>query len=1015
MAAWIAGLSFWAHAADPVDVAPWGQPLDGGAVGVIWEDPRELHQVVVKFRTPLAATNQIKLEYWGSRWPEQHLSKDAEPGGGSVGWMELGNWFENGWRVADAEAKTEGSKITFTFQPVNAKEFPNLKDYPAAFRTTLKIRISGSAPLPTVEFLQAFTDSSWSEQAVKLAWQKPPSGRPALEAFNGLVEGLDGVTTRIWKARLMVAANKDPNTFDRTLITVRWAREAFTFLADDLAQGPIFLPHLGVVVLPGDDERDYDLVAREIKSLGEQTLYDRVAAMPEQTWKAAWSGMPPKKRPIYFPLGLDGGRQRFRLDPDGGVGFRSNDGFLQARPGIDTPRLALEKGPVHISFGLPDRPSDRTLVDGALPLCRSSWERDGLKIEQTALVTLLEGMRGEGPPPPGDAPTVFLARFVFTNPGGVAKDVVMPMTYEGSPEGLQAGTNGFILLKEAVRAHVTGWTSAPTNQGTGLRWSGTLAPGEKLTVTVKVPYVVLAEAAEREALARLDFDREVAGATQWWTRRLDRSSKLVTPEPMLNEFYRSHAMHLLINSEREPGSSRRFARVGSFSYGAYGNESCMMVVDLDRRGYHAEARACLDAWLHYQGTVKLPGDFASQEGIFYGAGGYESGGYNQHHGWILWCMAEHFRFTHDTNWLSSAADGILKGADWIIRERSRTFNRKDLAAGLLPAGRLEDIGDWWFWLSTSCYTWRGLDAAGWALEQIQHPEANRVKREAAAYRDVLVKAYKEAALRSPVVRLRDGTSVPKIPSHVHRRGRSFGWICETLEGSIHLLITKAVDPHSPEAGFIVRDYEDNLFLSNQWGYTLEDFDQHWFGRGGMSMQACLLLDVEPYLLRDDVKHALRSTFNSIAVSYFPDVRMNTEHALPNMGDWTGDQFKTSDEANAAGWLRQLFLREEGEELLVGQAVPRAWLKPGETCAFEKGATWFGPATIRYEGGADQIQASFEGASRNAPKTIKVRFREPGERPIITASVNGKRWTQFRGEWVTLPGTIGKADIVVRYE
>jgi len=53
-----------------------------------------------------------------------------------------------------------------------------------------------------------------------------------------------------------------------------------------------------------------------------------------------------------------------------------------------------------------------------------------------------------------------------------------------------------------------------------------------------------------------------------------------------------------------------------------------------------------------------------------------------------------------------------------------------------------------------------------------------------------------------VVRLRDGTAVPHFPSQVHRRGRSFGWICETLEGALHLIITRAIDPKSQEtSGF----------------------------------------------------------------------------------------------------------------------------------------------------------------------------------------------------------------------
>ena len=240
---------------------------------------------------------------------------------------------------------------------------------------------------------------------------------------------------------------------------------------------------------------------------------------------------------------------------------------------------------------------------------------------------------------------------------------------------------------------------------------------------------------------------------------------------MLNEFYRADAGHLLINCEGDPDNAgRRFARVGSFAYGAYGNESCMMVVDLDRRGYYKEAQECLDAWLHYQGTVALPGDFSTKKGVLYGAGGLEAGGYNQHHGWILWMLGEHYRFTRDEAWLRGAAPGILAGADWIINETKRTANRHELERGLLPPGDLEDIGDWWTWLSTSCYTWRGLDTAAWALEQINHPEAPRVRQEADTYHTNLLANFRKAADRSPVVRLRDGTAVPHIPSMVHRRG-----------------------------------------------------------------------------------------------------------------------------------------------------------------------------------------------------------------------------------------------------
>src|SRR5207245_9309156 len=200
-----------------------------------------------------------------------------------------------------------------------------------------------------------------------------------------------------------------------------------------------------------------------------------------------------------------------------------------------------------------------------------------------------------------------------------------------------------------------------------------------------------------------------------------------------------------------------------------------------------------------------------------------------------------------------------------------------------------------------------------------------------------------------------------------------------------------LDSGSREADWFIKDYEHNLYLSNQYGYTVDDFDKHWFGRGGMAMQACLLFDVEAYLYRDDIKHALRALFNAQSVSYFPDVRMNTEHAAPYFDDWRGDHYKSSDEANCAGWLRQLFIREEGGELLLGQAVPREWLKPGQKCGLERAATYFGPASVMYTAGEKEITAQLDAPRRNPPKQIRLRLRAPHEPPLPSVTVNRKAW------------------------
>src|SRR5580765_1086268 len=155
------------------DAAPFGTLLQGEP-GVMWEDPREIHTVIVEFAEAVPSNIKLRLEYWGSHWPKEHLPKDREPGGGDNGWIELGNWYKGGWRVADAEQAASGNSVRFTFRPVNGHEFPALKDYNSAGRFTLKIRVVGDGEIPRIVRIQALTDSKVTERAVRIVWKDPP-------------------------------------------------------------------------------------------------------------------------------------------------------------------------------------------------------------------------------------------------------------------------------------------------------------------------------------------------------------------------------------------------------------------------------------------------------------------------------------------------------------------------------------------------------------------------------------------------------------------------------------------------------------------------------------------------------------------------------------------------------------------------------------------------------------------------------------------------------------------------
>ena len=210
-----------------------------------------------------------------------------------------------------------------------------------------------------------------------------------------------------------------------------------------------------------------------------------------------------------------------------------------------------------------------------------------------------------------------------------------------------------------------------------------------------------------------------------------------------------------------------------------------------------------------------------------------------------------------------------------------------------------------------------------------------------------------------------------------------GWIRETLEGSMFLLTYGLIAPDAPEATWILKDYEDNLYISDVYGYAIPNFDEFWFSRGGFSMQANLLEGPVPYLYRDEIKHFLRAYFNGFASAFYPGTMMLNEHSKPELGYPAGDHFKTSDEANVTGWLRLMFVREDGKTLYLGQGIPRYWLAAGQPLRIARAATHFGPMSleISLEAGGRRIKAVLTPPERNPPEKIYLRLRHPEGKPI----------------------------------
>ena len=1041
---------------EPVDAAPFGELRSwkgAKAVGVAWEDTRDIFKVVVRFAdlSYVPDPTKVKLQYWHIAWPESRIPRDAVLGSGKWGWIEAGDWCNGNWQDADVEMRGASGVMEFTFNPINVKEFPKEKDFDARYRSTLKIRVVFPDELPQIAGFSTFTDSVWQKTSAVVEWGGNSKSEQvwdgSAEAFNGYIAaaspikdgkakvdglawsstvngGTDGVALDMWYSKPVAA-----HSFDGTIATIRTKQQSFSFLAREVAEGKrIFIRDYGVLVKPLGDDKTFAACEEEYAK-ADKDIYRRIFDMPEQTLERAWSNMPTKGF-IYMPLTCEGSRQVFRLRPD--CDIQLNKYPLNRVKGPDTPRTKWNGGDMLIELGM-NKPGKigAYIEDDVLPIATTWREQDGIRCSIEAFATTLSGVLPKGGRVSVAEPLALMIRLQLTNITDKLQEAVMPIKVrpDWKPETL-ALRDGVVYGKtqdgEIARLFVnSNGFAGLTVEGNQLTCRIKLPAGAVRDYYVTIPFLTPDTPKEIEQLRKLNYDAQHKMIASYWRKRLAQGCQIVTPEPMLNAFYAANISHQLINCESEVGDTGRLmAKVGTFSYGVYGNESIMMTTELDRRGYNDVADKALESFIHYQGTVALPGDYTTAEGEFNGAGGYEEGGYNQSHGWAMWGMAEHYWFTRDKAWLTRVAPNLVKGCDWIINQRARTKSdeyagMRSIETGLLPPGSLEDIGDWRSWLSNNNFTWWGMDAAARALADIGHPEAPRLLKEAEAYKKDILDAFTEAMVRSPVVALRDGTYVPSVPSEVHRRGRSFGWITETLEGSIYMIRCGIIDPDSQLATWIMKDYEDNRYLSRQFGYQVPFFERDWFSLGGFSQQPSLLCSPTPYIMRDEPKHYIRAYFNAFASAYYPERAMLTEHPLPKLSNYKGDHFKSSDEALNTSWIRWMFIWDEDKDLYLSKVMPRYWLAEGKEVSIKRAQTHFGPMSmsIKSSAAAGSIEMTIEPPTRNLPGAIYARFRHPEGKSMNRVTVDGKPWDKFdpAKEWVILPPLAEKTVVVAYYD
>jgi hypothetical protein len=410
-------------------------------------------------------------------------------------------------------------------------------------------------------------------------------------------------------------------------------------------------------------------------------------------------------------------------------------------------------------------------------------------------------------------------------------------------------------------------------------------------------------------------------------------------------------------------------------------------------------------------------------------------------------MTEHYRLTGDRQWLQQQLPRLKAAADWILQRRRATM-KTDLTPdeiagieagtwsryGLQPKVSMGD-GDpsgsrYYYW--ADAFGYRSVKLFSEVVADLDPKLGAEYAAEVEKYRQDILPVLEQSIVRSPVIRVRDGTSRSFHPQGFQDRGP----LAQALPAGANIYshcgpyhadycLTAAAIEAWLRSGLLAIDdvrldghfdvLEDDFLVDHPWVRKRRpDYDpqRDWFDFG-WSYQSGWERLPEYYLRKDDVPNFLRAWLNRCAVDLnLTDYSFN-EHTTFAEND------KSHGVAVFLSNFRNMLAMEMGDQLWLARATPRAWLGQGQRISVRHAPTHFG--TLAYEIVSDvdhgKITASLELPSRKVPQAVYLRLRHPQAQGIKTVTVNGQPWPRFdrEKEFVNLTGLQGTVRVLAEYD
>lgn len=775
-----------------------------------------------------------------------------------------------------------------------------------------------------------------------------------------------------------------------TVITLRTDHPFSFFLRDVNKNSPIYIPEYEVIVTEGDDIRSYAEIENEIKAAGRKSAIEQMETEEEESFEHAASHN--RDMPCNLWMGLSRDIRMFECETNS----LENPYFCWDRiqpfnhhdPVID-PEIIDEPLTYHYFAGRGigcRHDVHRYLEDRMLPILNVVDYDGPVQYHQTMFTTLEKSALAKA----NVHGTDFMVSETF---GAWRRDrrdweqEIIDKIYDeetNRPETtvaylrvkatntLDAPKYAFIRIPQPNVPHIPEQTPVKTVQEGGI---GIFESGGKafMAATVDrapvndIEYAVLLEAgqsvewvfkifhepveAERaKALLDADFDEKLEECKAYWHEKLSRLAKINLPEKRIQEMMYAGFIHLdLICFGNEPDGTVAPC-VGVYS--PIGTESTPVIQYIEAMGDNElggrAARFFVDKQ-HPDGYMQNYSDYESETGLG------------------IWNAVQHYRFTHDKEWFKSIADKLVKSCDfldsWAERLRDEQYRHKGYG---MIAGKVSDCHLFFpsFMMNATFYA--GVSACAEALEEINHPEAGRIKKFADQYLLDIRDSFAESVAVSPVAPAQDGTWFPLTsewpnsygPTSLFADGGttfSHATMVGTVQPGTYEMMYGVVEPNSVFGDFIMKGSAEYVTLENT-GFSQPYYSVHPYG----------------HLLRGEVGSFLKEFYNNMSSLADRETYSFWEHTF------RVSPHKTHEEAWFLNRCRWLLFLEHDDAIHFLPGVPRKWLEEGNEVSFDGMATRYGKIALCAKAGAGEITAEFrlDAIDEKKPHTVTVRLPHP---------------------------------------